>query len=214
MSQFVFTMYINTDFSETKEIIKRVATEIGAKGIKESGNMITAKWRYKARTIFPKEFKFYIGKDMVKATINMYGEISVIGMGRKPTWTAELMWDKFISKLCELYPQYDFGVKPGHFTLDAIKFLTDGTEQIFTSTAWHSPSYGGAILGGMLFGTTGAILGGMKGKTYSRGSYSTRFSKELLATARYTNGLTVDGTVIKDSMVYHEITANMNQFTK
>ena len=214
MAQFVFTMYCPASIVETKEIIKRVANEINAKGIRENGNIITAKWRYKARTVFLKKFTFYIGEEMVRATTDMYGEISVIGMGRRPTWTPEFMWDMFISKLCELYPQYDFGVKPGYFTLDAIKFMTDGTEQVFTSTASHSPSYSGAILGGMLFGTAGAIIGGMGGKTYTNGRSEVRFSKELLAKARYTNGLNIEGIVIKDSMVYNDILANMNLYNK
>jgi hypothetical protein len=110
-------------------------------------------------------------------------------------------------------PGVDFGIRPGDLELVAVQFVGDGTEQVFVSTTRNSPSWGGAALGGMLFGTAGAIIGGSAGTSYTTGKSSTRFSNNVLAKGRYSNGLLTEGILSKNSPVYQEIMVNMSQLS-
>ena len=220
---WVFTFYSPTEPNETCDMIKGVIKSIGGTIKKERNNVIEAHWRSaKYATVAPTRFVFYVGKDMVRVMMlkpvlsALFGAAfdsgtPMITMTRGVSGL-ERVWNEFIEGLCRKYPTIDFGLIPGKASLDAIKIVGDGTEQVFTSTSWNRPSWGGALIGGMLFGSTGAILGGMNGTTLTRGNTTTRFSNKVLATVRYTNGLTYDGEIIKNSPTYNEIIVNMSQW--
>ena len=225
MTNWVFTFYSPKDVNETCNMIKDVIKSINGKIRKERNNVIEAHWRSsKFITVTPTRFVFYVGKDMVR--VLMLHSVSsalfsaafdngtpMITMERGVSGL-ERVWDEFIKGLCKKYPMIDFGLVPGKASLDAVRIVGDGIEQVFTSTSWNRPSWGGALLGGLLFGDTGAILGGMSGTTITRGSTTTRFSNEVLATVRYTNGLTFDGGMMKNSPTYNEIMVNMSRWNK
>lgn len=213
-----YTFYSPMEITETCNMIKDVVISIGGKIKSERDNVIEAKWRNpKLLTVFPTRFTFYVGKDMVLVNSSppiLFGNgtpmIFTTRGGSRQDW----IWDMFIIELQKRYPTIDFGLIPGKAKIDVIKFIGDGLEQVYTSTSWSNPSWGGALLGGMLFGSAGAIIGGMGGTTYTKGNTSTRFSNEILASVRYTNGLTYDGMLIKNSSTYNEIIVNMSMLSK
>ena len=82
------------------------------------------------------------------------------------------------------------------------------------STSRSSPSLSGALIGGMLLGSTGAILGGMHGTTTTYGSSTTRPTNTFFVTVRYSNGLTFDDEIRKDSHIYNQIIVNMSKWDK
>ena len=214
----VFTFYSPKEVSVTCDMIKEVIKSIGGKIKSERDNVIKAQWRSsKYVTVTPTRFVFYVGKDMIRVTMRQ----TTLFDGGTPMITMERggggldrVWNEFVEGLCKLYPDIDFGLLPGKARLDAIKIIGGGIEQVYTSTSWSRPSWGGALLGGFLFGSTGAILGGMNSSTTTRGNTTTRFSNKVLATVRYTNGLTFDGEMMKNSSVYNEIIVNMSQWDK
>ena len=219
MGQLVFTFYSPTDVAETTQMIQQVVgTKHGATDCITAGHLI-AKWRTQKNhsqqfhSILPTKCHFYIGVDMVRAVIHTAASPDMIGTYRYLR-KEEIVWNAFIESLTAEYPEIEFGLKSGQPVLDAIEFIGDGTELIYVSKSWNRPSWGGVLLGGMLGGTTGAMLGAMSGTGHSKSATTTRFSDSLLARARYTNGLCVEGTVVKNSSAYHEMLANMTRLTK
>lgn len=225
MAQVIFTFYSPKEVNETCNIIKDVIKSIGGKVKKERGYVFEAHWRSsKYITVFPTRFVFYVGKDMVRVVLRKSASSALFGAlfdNGTPMITTvrgvsgfERVWNEFIVGLCTKYPNMNFGLVPGKASLDAVKMVGDGVEQVFTSTSWNNPSWGGALVGGLLFGSTGAILGGMSGSTRTTGKTTARFSNTVLATVRYTNGLTYDGEMTKNSATYNEIIVNMSELSK
>lgn len=213
MGQYIFTFYSPKEIHETIDMIKNVVHNIGGKVKEERTNIIIACWRSKKfATVFPTKCIFYIGQDMVRAVISVSsGGAGIVAMDRGNGSPMERVWNEFVWGLTNLYPNLDFGIVSGAITLTAVKFVSANTEQVFTSTSHSTPSLSGALVGGMLFGSAGAIIGGMNQTTVTRGTSTTRFSKKLLVTVRYSNGLTFDDEILKDSYVYNQIIVNMSR---
>ena len=217
MGQFIFTFHSPMGIPDTISMIKNVVRYIGGKIKDERKNIIFAAWRTKSfMTVFPTKCTFYIGEDMVRAVIPAPSGFGggIVAMERGKGSPYERVWNEFILGLNRLYPNIDFGIVPGTITLDAVKFVGDKTEQVFTSTSRSTPSLSGALVGGMLFGSTGAIIGGMNQTTVTQGRSTTRFANKLLVTVRYSNGLIFDDEIIKDSYVYNQIIVNMSKLDK
>ena len=219
MGQLVFTFQSPVDASQTTNIIRRVVESMNGKiECVSSGHLIGA-WRTQKNhskqfhSILPTKCHFYIGTDMIRAVISTSVSPDMIGTYRYLR-KEEIVWNAFIESLIEEYPDIEFSLKPGQPMLDAVQFVGDGTEQIYVSKSCERPSWSGVILGGILLGTTGVMLGAMSGTSHSKGATSTRFSDTLLARARYSNGLCVEGTVIRNSSAYHEILADMTRLSK
>lgn len=219
MNQTVYTFHSPETPDETMAIITDVVTSMRGKYKVTSPGCVIAEWRIQPYhslqfyTVMPPKYTFYIGADMVRV-VRSKGTYPMIAM-RYPVTNFHRFWNAFIESLYTRHPDMDFGLTSGkEADLDAIKLVGDGMEQIFTSTTRNSPSLGGALLGGALFGSTGAIIGGMYGKSYSSGTSSTQFSNKILAVARYSNGLTIEGELYKNSPAYHEIMANMSVLSK
>lgn len=216
MGQFVYTFYSPETVSDTVEIIKSTVLSLNGKIVKQDGNTVVGHWRSKQYiTVLPVKFTFYVGVDMVRVIVNASaGKGTGIITAQRTLCGEEKIWNTFIEALVTRYPNIDFGLMPGVAKIDAIKFVGDGTEQVFTSTTWNHPSWGGALIGGALFGTAGAIVGGMGGHSFTAGKSSLQFSDKVLATVRYTNGLTFEGELLKKSRAYNEIIVNMSLLTK
>jgi hypothetical protein len=126
----------------------------------------------------------------------------------------QIVWNAFVESLMKVAPGVDFGIRSGSVELVAAQFVGDDIEQVFVSTTVNSPSWSGAVLGGLLFGTAGAIVGGSAGMSYTTGNSTTRFSNEILVRARYSNGLLAEGVLSKNSPTYQEILVNMSRFSE
>lgn len=208
MSQRVFTFYSQVEPKETIEIISKVVSELKGK-VKIDGNIVTAKWRCYNTTMFRHKFTFYVGKDVVRVVTgdssSSYGFIK---------WEYRLnavmkVWDGFIKTLSQMYPDMNFELEPGKFHIVSAKLMSDGIEQVYSSTSVSKPSIGGALIGGALFGGVGAIIGGSRSKTREVGSTSTEFSSVFLIKARYSNGLNLEGEISKTSSIYHKISTGL-----
>lgn len=214
----VYTFHSPWGVDETCNVIKLTVQSMSGTVKQLSPGCLEATWRTRPchskqyHTVFPSKFRFYVGNGIVRAVIGN-GNFSIIFM-RFTLGGLQIVWNAFIESLMKIAPGVDFGLKPGNAELVAVQFVGDDIEQVFVSTTTNSPSWGGAILGGLLFGTAGAIIGGSAGTSYTTGRSSTRFSNEVLAKARYSNGLLAEGLLSKNSPTYQEIMVNMSQFSE
>lgn len=209
----VYTFHSPWGVAETCEAIITTVKYMGGKVKETSPGCIAAKWRSpKFATVFPTEFRFYVGDGIVRAiTGNM--NMDIITMRFKVRGGFQSIWNWFIVNLVKRYPDVEFGLRPGDVELVAAQFVGGETEEVFVSTTRNSPSWGGAALGGLLFGTAGAIIGGSAGTSYTTGRSSTQFSGTVLVKARYSNGLLAEGKLQKNSPAYNEILVNMSRFS-
>lgn len=210
----LFTFSTPWGAADTSEVIKTTVEAMSGKIKEVSPGYFKAKWRIHPthKTEFYFKCKFYVGDDMVRAIIKAdfepHGIKKFKRLGRMMKF-----WNTFIEHLLVQYPDVDFGLAPGVPDISAVKFYGDGTEQVFTSTTKTSPNIGGAIVGGWLFGTAGAIIGGTSGSSYTTATSRVEFSSYLLAKVRYSNGLVLEGLIGRDSSLYHEIMINMSRLT-
>ncbi len=209
----IYTFHSPLDKAETLRVIERAVKSIYGKVKQISPSCLQAKWRSPYfRKLFPSKFMFYVGDGIVRV-VEGTGTTQMLNMGPFKVAGHSTLWNSFVVSLVKTAPGVDFGIKPGEFELVEVQFFGDGTEQVFVSTTHHSPSWGGAALGGLLFGTAGAIIGGSGGTSYTSGKVSTRFSNEVLARGRYSNGLITEYVISKDSHLYHEIMVNMSRLS-
>ncbi len=214
----VYTLQSPWDVSKTCDIIERTVKSMGGKVKRVSPGSLEATWRTRPchskqyYTVFPSKYRFYVGDGIIRA-VTGNAEFPFIVM-RFKLGGLQIVWNAFLESLTKVAPGVDFGIKPGDAELVAVQFYGDDIEQVFVSTTVHSPSWSGAIMGGLLFGTAGAIIGGSAGTSYTTGSTSSRFSNQVLARARYSNGLLAEGVVLKSDPVYHEILVNMSRLSE
>ena len=214
----VYSFITPWEVEETRNVIKLTVESMGGKVKAVSPSCVKAKWRTGRQhskrffTFFPSKFTFYIGDGVVRVATgnsNMQRIPMTVRLGK-----IHIVWNAFIESLMKVAPGVNFGIKPGDAIIVAAQFVGDGTEEVFTSTTRHSPSLGGAAIGGMLFGSTGAIIGAASGRSYTTGRSSTRFSNKVLTRVRYSNGLISEGLLSKRSPVYQEILVNIKWFSK
>ena len=192
----IYTFNTVNSQQQTAEMICTTIKSIGGTIISKNNNIIDAKWRSpNFTTILPTKFSFIIGKDAVRVMCGTSEfEFIVVDLGQAKGMTS--VWMTFVEKLIMLYPDIDFGLKGGNIVLEQIKFLTDGIEQTIHATTI----------------TRSHLL--IPDVTYTVGKTQNQFSKTLLATARYSNGLIAEGHVVKGSKNYNIIMANIDEYTK
>ena len=213
----VYTFQSPWGVSETIEVIKSTVESMNGKVKQISPNCLQANWRTQPchskqyYTVLPSKFMFYVGDGIVRAVIgNPVFEFIVM---RFKLGGIQIVWNAFIESLVKFAPGVDFGIKPGDVELAAVQFVGGETEEVFVSNTIHSPSLGGAVLGGLLFGTPGAIIGGSYGISRTTGKSTTQFSGAVLVKARYSNGLLAEGKLQKNSSTYNEIVVNMSRYS-
>ena len=120
-------------------------------------------------------------------------------------------WDFFLQELFDSSPSVDYGVSiaNGNPQLAAVLHLGDETRQVSFSKTTGGRSLGGFLVGGALFGTAGAVVGGLSGKQRTVTHTNTVYSNTLLVRIIYNNGRLWEGTVHKGSNLYNEIMVNL-----
>ena len=215
----VYTFNSPWGMEETCNAIKATVESMRGTVVTASPGCLRAKWKTQPYhtaqhfTLFPSEYTFYVGDGMVRV-VKGTSEFPHIVMRFVAVRGVTAEWNAFIESLMKLYPDVDFGIRPGLPELVAIQFVDDGVEQVFVSTTKHSPSLGRAAIGGMLFGPAGAIIGASAGTSRTSGKSTTKFSDSLLARVRYSNGLLAEGALNRKSPQYHEIMANMSRLSE
>lgn len=213
----IYTFCSPLGADKTIEVIKSTVEFMKGEIKQPSPNCLQAKWRtqpYNSKqyhTVFSSKFTFYVGEDIVRVVagnVNM----QMIPM-RFKLGGPQIVWNAFIESLAKVVPEVDFGLRAGDAELVAAQFVGGETEEVFVSNTIHSPSLGGAVFGGLLFGTPGAIIGSSYGTSRTTGKTSTQFSGTVLVKARYSNGLLVEGKLVKNSPVYNEILVNMRRYS-
>jgi hypothetical protein len=213
----VYTFHSPLGVEETCNVIKATVESMRGKVKVVSPGCLQASWRTQRchsrqfYTVLPSKFRFYVGEGIVRAVIGT-ANFSII-VSRFKLGGLQIVWNAFIESLLKVAPNIDFGIRPGAVDLVAAQFVGDETEQVFVSTTHHSPSLGGAIFGGLLFGTPGAIIGSSYGTSHTTGRASTQFSSAVLVKARYSNGLLAEGRLQKNSPAYNEILVNMSRYS-
>lgn len=120
-------------------------------------------------------------------------------------------WDFFLHELFDSSPGVDYGVSiaDGNPQLAAVLHLGGETSQVSFSKTTGGSSLGGFLVGGALFGTAGAVVGGLSGKQRTITHTNTVYSNTLLVRIIYNNGRLWEGTVRKGSNLYNEIMVNI-----
>lgn len=213
----VYTFHSPWGIDETSNVIKATVESMRGKVKVVSPGCLEAAWKtqpYHSKqyhALLPSKFRFYVGDGLIRVVegnVNM----QMVPMRFKPGGT-QIVWNAFIESLIKVAPDVDFGLRPGDAELVAAQFVGGETEEVFVSNTRHSPSFGGAVLGGLLFGTPGAIIGSSYGTSYTTGKLSTQFSGTVLVKARYSNGLLAEGKLQKNSPAYNEILVNMSRYS-
>ena len=213
----VYTFRTPWGIDGTCSAIKATVESMHGKIKVVSPGCLEATWRTQSchskqyHTVLPSKYRFYVGDGIVRAVIGN-ANFNIIVM-RFKLGGLQIVWNAFVESLIKVAPGVDFGIKSGNVELVAAQFVGDDLEQVFVSTTLHSPSWGGAIFGGLLFGTAGAIIGGTSGTSHTTGETSTRFSNKVLVKARYSNGLLAEGELQKNDPAYNEILVNMSRYS-
>lgn len=213
----VYTFHSPLGIEMTCDVIKATVESMRGKVKTVSPGCLQATWRtqhYHSKqyhTVFPSKFMFYVGTDIVRVVFGNTN-MQMIPM-RFKLGGPQIVWNAFIESLMRFAPDVDFGIKPGDVELTAAQFVGGETEEVFVYNTRHSPSLSGAILGGLLFGSPGAIIGSSYGTSHTAGKTSTQFSNTVLVKARYSNGLLAAGKLLKTSPVYNEILVNMSRYS-
>lgn len=213
----VYTFRSPWGIEETCNVIKATVESMRGTVKEVYPGCLKAKWRTQPfhskqyHTVFPSKFMFYVGEDIVRVDDGR-GMMQMI-VPRFKVGGYSAVWNAFIESLIKVAPDVDFGIKPGDAELVAAQFVGGETEEVFVSNTTHSPSLSGAVLGGLLFGTPGAIIGSSYGTSHTTGKLSTRFSNTVLVKGRYSNGLLVEGVLQKNSPTYNVILVNMSRYS-
>ena len=124
---------------------------------------------------------------------------------------ADRLWDKFLIALMETEPDADFGVTIAfdNAVIVGVQYLGSDIIQTQNSVTSGGSSLLGFLAGGALFGSAGAIVGGMSGRQSTFGEVSDTLSDRQIAKVIYSNGRYWEGVVKKGSKIYNEIMVNL-----
>lgn len=129
-------------------------------------------------------------------------------------WDRKFKYDKKVDeiydKLKELYPDVTLSAIPSHEGLGVseAKVLTNGTKEVYYTSSHRSPSLGGFLIGGMIFGAVGAIVGGTAGKSRSYTVSDIVPSDRYYVQAVLTNGRYTEGWLKRDNPMMQQILLN------
>lgn len=210
----VFTFGTPWGQAGTCEAIKATIRHMNGTVKDLSRGRLTAKWNVKLKnaSVFDHSCTFYVGDGIVRAVTD-FPDTEIIVMVFNKLTPPLAFWNVFVESLIKCCPGVDFGIVAGLPELVAIQFLDDGTQQVMVSKTTNHPSWGGAALGGMLFGTAGAIIGASGGRSLTTTNTRTTISKDRTAMVRYSNGLAFRGRMMNNSSLYHEIMVNMSRLS-
>lgn len=194
---------------ETVALIERAFAKVGK--IKKTDSLrghLLGKYRVSAFRSVGMEFFIQRDNESCKVRVVLKEELLPTKAVMR---TVDSWWDKFLTALSCAAPGTDFGVSlaNGEAYIVGVLYLGDDTHQVHTSRTTSGTSLLGFLAGGALFGSAGAIVGGMSGKQRTVGHSFEQFSNSQLARVIYNNGRLWEGDVKKGSAIHNEIMVNM-----
>lgn len=114
------------------------------------------------------------------------------------------VYDRFLTAL--IRTGLTIPVVPGEPYIVTTLQIGGGTVQ--RSTSRSTPSLGGALVGGFLFGDVGALIGGLGGSS-TKGTTKTVLSNSALFLICYSNGMIEEKEVRKSTRLYAEVMAKL-----
>ena len=119
----------------------------------------------------------------------------------------DVWYDHFLDALFAYAPNADFGITKcnGNPYMVGVGYLGSDTILETQATTTSGTSLLGFAVGGALFGTAGAIVGGMSGTQRTRGTTREVFGKRRLVRVIFNNGRIYEGEISKKSKAYNQI---------
>lgn len=207
--QFSLPMDVSESYKFILSVCERTGCTIKRKVPQESID-IRPKFRMGKA---PLPFVFYFGSSdngtevMVSSdTSTLAGALAAMN-GNRP----EAVWDLPDKEWSDLIENFkaempSFPLRSGKPTPVAAIPCDDGLAQESVSTG-KNMSIGRAAVGGMLFGETGALIGGLSGTKKTTSQTKNIFSSTVLFRVLYSNGRVIERTVKKNSREYAELMA-------
>lgn len=195
-----YCFIVPADTEETMTIIQRAMVPVGeVNSVDPIHSVVAGKIRTSSKKL--RKVTFYVEKNDKECKVR-----ACFYRLANDDW-----WDLFIESLYENHPGMDFGVTcaNGNPHVVGVLNLNGDTTKVSYSRTSGGTSLGGFLLGGALFGTAGAIVGGMSGTQRTITNTNLVYSKELLVRIIYSNGRLWEGKVVKGSPLYNEIMVNM-----
>lgn len=218
MGSMLFTFTTNMTPYETAEAIKRTILQMGGKTRGDNGSFvgrfkIPKGWKPAYNTLFRSKCRFYVGKNGVRAVLNVEGSTGS-RVGEHDPVKEERVWDAFIRMFLALHPNSGANIEPGKIRFDTVE-VKDGPDVMrYAAVTRNNPSIGGAIIGGALAGDVGALIGSSAGKSRTAMFATAERNPRVRVTARYTNGQNQESDLFKTSRKYHEIMVNFDTTAK
>lgn len=202
----IFIIAAPMSVEETAEAIKTTVLSMNGTVKPISRSRLVARWKtnLKKAGVFDHSCTFYIGEGIIRAVTD-YNDPEFITLEYRRLSRPLAFWNVFLEHLIKHYPNVDFEAKPGLPALDRVMFEGHGKKRVMVSHTEHTPSLSGAIVGGALFGTAGAIIGASSGGSRTTTTVRTTDSKVRCAVVRYSNGLCFNGKMINNSILYYKI---------
>lgn len=213
MAQNLFTFQSPVSQSDTTNMIKSAVLSFGGKIKSEQSGYLKCAWKRKG-FLLNIGFEFFIGatdKSIVRAVTSVNTGSMNMGKLQLKKDSIDIIWERFLEALLSNNHDMEFGLSVGDPIVDAIMYSDGEVQQIYSSSSKHTPSYGKALVGGMLFGEVGAVLGGMGGKSHTNTQVSSQAAKRVYMKVRMSNGRIKEGYISTKSKEYNQIMVNMQR---
>lgn len=209
MAYYEFTLPLSG--SESYELIKSVCEKSCTIKQECPAESIEVKTKFRmGKGSLP--FVFYLAEqeDGTKVMVSsdnatLTGALAAMNTKEEAVWDLpDKEWSDLIEDFRAAYPA--FPLKSGKPTPVAAVPCDDGVGQESVSRG-KNVSLGRAALGGAMFGSAGAIVGGLSGAKQQRTQTRNIFSATALFRVLYSNGRLIERTVKKNSREYAELMA-------
>lgn len=166
--------------------------------------------KYRVSALRKIKMEFFVQRSQAECRVRMVMPIDFAETQYNIRWV-DGIWDNFLLALWETEPDANFGVTMAAdgAVIVGIQYLGSDIVQTQHTMTTGGTSLLGFLAGGALFGSAGAIVGGMSGRQNTFGETSSALSDRQIAKVIYNNGRYWEGVIKKGSKLYNEIMVNL-----